>query len=81
MKSLKIPKMGNQKEEGQTTQYIVLQLPNEKKTKGTNNDQQTITQRTKQLGTWTPLKRGWTNLILKYVINDIKDRFCDVHYD
>ena len=50
MKSLKIPKMGNQKE-GQTTQYIVLQLPNEKKTKGTNNDQQAITQRTKQLGT------------------------------
>lgn len=51
MKSFKIPKMGNQKEEGQATQYIVLQLPNEKKTKGTNNDQQTITQRTKQLGT------------------------------
>ena len=51
MKSLKIPKMGNQKEEGQTPQYIVLQLPNEKKTKGTNNDQQAITQRTKQLGT------------------------------
>lgn len=31
MKNLKIPKMGNQKEEGQATQYIVLQLPNEKK--------------------------------------------------